>query len=268
MRKEIEEKLTILQIEVKDIRRKTARNVGIVLGIIAVFYILYYYSQLTAIFVINVLIILFGGIYIVFYAIPTLYNPLTPEENAFKKIVRAIEILEKSKESIAYKEAHRCLNKAYKILKNIELNDIEWYDETNQILERFFNNLKLIVLPAVVDSYIQMGHLEEIALAVYEADPDKIKAVNERLELEPNYKKSIVREREITTFMRKVKESMIGKVLFSLAFGYGIILTACLIYVVLTQQDFMTFARERPEIVITGGLLASGITSVTIWKIR
>lgn len=33
-----------------------------------------------------------------------------------------------------------------------------------------------------------------------------------------------------------------------------------LIYVLATQQDFMVFAKDRPDVVLIGGLVASGIT--------
>lgn len=266
MREEIEKALLRLKIEGKETRKRMARHILIFSILVAFFSLVpYFYSQLTSFWTLDALIIVFGGIYVVFEAIPTLYDPLIPEYNAFKKIARAIQTLEKSNEPIAYEEAYRCLKHTNKILKAIELDNLEWYEEINQTLKRFLDNLELIVLPAISNSIIKTEHLEEIALAVFSINSEKIKAVNKTLESESSYKKYPKPPRKIEIFTRRFRESIIGKLLYSLALGYGLVLTICLIYVVATEQDFMIFARERPDIVVLGGLIASGIT---FWKTK
>lgn len=268
MRKEIESKLKVIQIEAKEARKKKLKHILIIVILdVVLFLIPYYYPQFGFIWVIFVIIFLFGGIYVL-VAIGTWYQPLKQEFYAFQKIARAIEILEKSKEPIAYEEAYRCLKKAYKNL-DFEIEGLSaWYAKINETLERFHENLQLIVLPATANFKINIGHLEEFALALVSMDSKKIEAVNEMLESTPNYEKIKPPPRKMEKLVKTFRESKIRNILYSLVFGYGLILIACLIYVVFTQQDFMTFARERPEIVIGYGLLASGITSLTIWKIR
>jgi len=268
MRKEIESKLKVIQIEAKEVRKEKLRRILIIVILdIVLFLVPYYYPQFGFIWVIFVIVFLFGGIYML-DLVDELYQPLKQEFRAFTKIVRAIEILEKSKEPIAYEEAYRCLKKAYEIL-DFEITGLsEWYTKINETLERLRENLQLIVLPATANSKINVGHLEEFALALVSMDSKKIEAVNEILELAPNYEKIKPPPRKMEQFVKTFRESKVRNILYSLVFGYGFILIVCLIYVFFTQQDFMIFARERPEIVITGGLLASGITSVTIWKIK
>ena len=268
MRKEIEEKLAILKIEVKEARKKKLKHILIIVILdVVLFLIPYYYPQFGFIWVIFFVVFLFGGI-VVLGSIFLLYQPLKQEFYAFQKIARAIEVLEKSKEPIAYEEALRCLKKANKIL-DFKIERLPaWYAKINETLERFRENLQLIVLPATANFKINIGDLEEFALALVSMDTKKIEAVNEMLELAPNYEKIKPLPRKMEKLVKTFQESKIKNILYSLIFGYGFILMACLIYVVFTQQDFMTFARERPEIVIGYGLLASGITSLTIWKIR
>lgn len=264
MREEIEGKLRVLQIEAKETRKRKGLFLLIAITIIALCILaLFYYPQFGLLFIVAVV----GGIFVL-DGMNTLFHPLKEEFQAFQNFAHAIELLEKSKDEVVYEEVYRRIKTAYEILKQIDLSELGWYDWSNDVFEQFLDNLKLIILPAVAEGSIKTEHLEDIALALYETDPATLNAVNDKIESEFTYIKKLAGERKITTFGRKVKQSIIGKVLLSLAFGYFFILTASLIYVVLTQQDFMTFARERPDILLTGGLLASGITSVTIWKIR
>ena len=71
------------------------------------------------------------------------------------------------------------------------------------------------------------------------------------IELEPS---------RIKVIITRFKESNVGRVIYSLTFGYGLILVICLVYTLGTGQAFMIFARERPDIIILGGLALSGIT--------
>lgn len=192
MRKEIQSILTTLEIERKETRKETARNILIVVILATTFFLIpYFYPQFSVFYVVFVLIMIFGGI-VVMDSIGTLYQPLKTESYAFKKIARAIQILEKSKKPITYEEAYRCLKHAHKILKNIELKDLEWYTKTNQTLKKFLKNLQLIVLPATRDSKIKTEHLEEIALAIHSLNPSQIETINETLEKETAYKKDLV----------------------------------------------------------------------------
>lgn len=266
MRKEFETALLELRIEGRELRKQKARNILTIVILAIVFYLIpYFFPQLSQIFALFVVTAVLGGMYILFQAIPSLYQPFRSELYAFKKIVRAIETLEKSSEPIAYEEAHRFLKHALKILKEIELDNLDWYDEINQTLNRFLENLQLILLPAIAKSNIKKEHSEEIALALYSENPSKIQAVNKTLESEPSYKKAKPQPRKIEMFTKKFRESTIGKLLYSLALGYGLVLIVCIIYVVATAQDFMIFARENPEIVVLGGIIVSGIT---FWRTK
>lgn len=223
MRKEIEKALLELEIEGKEARKKTARNISIIVTLAVAFYLIpYFYPQLQALFGIEVLIVLFGGMYVVFGAIPTLYQPLKQEFYAFQKIARAIELLEKSNEPIAYEEAYRCVNKAFKILKGIELKkDINLYEKINQTFEHFLENLQLIVLPAIANSNVKKEHLEEIALALNSINSSEIEVMNKTLESEPSYKKAKPPPRRMETFTRIFRESSIGRVLTFVSCGIG-----------------------------------------------
>lgn len=265
MRKEIEQILLGIQIEEKNFRKGKAHNILYIVILAIIFFLVpSYYPPLSSLLGIGLLIIFLGGGYILL-VIPDLYQPLRREFYAFKKIVRAIEILNKSKETIAYEEAYQCLRHAHKILKKIDLDNLGWYTKINQTLIRFLENLQLIVLPAIANHSIKKEQLEEIAVALLSIDTSNIEAVNKMLETEPSYKKTKPSPPMTEVLTKKLRESIVGKLLFSLALGYGLVLLACLIYVVLTQQDFMIFAKDNPEIVILGGL---GISGITFWKTK
>ena len=195
-----------------------------------------------------------GGVY---YYI----RPYYAEEKAFRKMASALEMLEKSNESITYKEAYRCLSEACRILKKIQLHQLGWYSDTNKTLKRFLENFELTVLPATSEAKIKREHLEQMALAVLSRNPLKIKAINEVLEA--SYKKEEKPLRKPVFSWKELSESKFGRILVSLCLGYGLVLVLCVAYVFMTQQDLATFARERPDVIILGGLFISGIT---FWK--
>jgi len=176
-----------------------------------------YYPQLNALQTIGVLIGVFGGIYIFFDAISTLIQPLRSEAHAFKKIAKAIEILERSKEPIAYKEAYHCIKKAYSILDDIELSELEWYEEVNQTFEQLLKNIRVLVLPAVNSHEITIRQLEEIAFAILSLNSKEVRKVNKKLE--STYRKTLtvaipLRERLSTN--KNIKH-----IIFTSIFGIG-----------------------------------------------
>lgn len=193
--KEIEKRLVTLEIEAKERRKKTERNIIIVVLLAVLFSLLSYsYPQYVIFIVIDILIITLGVIIgIVFIGLPILARPLRTEYRAFQRFAHAIQVLEKSQEPVAYREVLRDMTYAYNALSGISLTKgVEWYNKTNEILDKFLENLEKIVLPAIQDSVIRIDHLEEIALAVYSLDPAEIDAVNKTLEAESSYKKSTV----------------------------------------------------------------------------
>lgn len=260
MRAKIKEGRGALHLEAKKARKKKALRLFIAIAIIVLcIWVVLSYPQTG----ILIFVAIIGGIYVL-DAINILYQPLKSEFYAFQKIVEAIEILEESKEDIFYEEAFRCINKAYKILKSIELKEeFGLYDWSNEVFRAFLDNLKLIVLPAITEGSIISEHLEDIALAIYETDPILLNSVNGKIEGEKSYPKGEAGERKIVSFAKKFQENQYGKILISLGFGFGLVLIISLIYVMATQQDFIVFARGNPETIILGGL---GISGIAVWK--
>jgi hypothetical protein len=186
---QIDSALLELDIKARQKRKSIAYSVIIIVFLASLFFsIPYFYPQYSAIFAIDVLIILFGGVF-AFIEIPKLIQPLDPEFRAFRRIAQAIDVLKKSKTDIAYEEAYRDVQRAYETLKNISLSeDITWYKATNDIFKKFLKDLELIVLPAIRKSTIKKEHLEQMALAIYSLDPLKLAEVNKTLETESDYK--------------------------------------------------------------------------------
>jgi hypothetical protein len=263
--KGIKEKLMELQIEAKNTRKNTARNILVIVVLVGIFLAVgYYYPQLSALFTIGLLVAIFGGVYIVFLGIPTLYQPLEPEQRAFKKIAKAVEVLGTSDKPLAYEEAYNNVNDACKILNEVKLSKgIGWYKEVNRTFEHLLKILQTTVLPAIKDNLMKEKHLAEIALAIVSMNQRKVREVNKKLVL--NYEKAEPEPSKVETFLTAIRQSTIGKVLGSLMLGYGLVLVVCFLYALGTGQDFMTFLKDRPDIVILGGLIASGIT---FWKTK
>jgi hypothetical protein len=78
--------------------------------------------------------------------------------------------------------------------------------------------------------------------------------------IEKTYEKGGPPQTITETFNKKLRETTFGSVIYSLVLGYGLILIICMIYIEVTGQDFMTFLKERPEVVILGGGVFSGLT--------
>lgn len=142
-------------------------------------------------------------------------------------------------------------------------------------LERLEENLETIILPRItqqrdIEKMIRL--LRSVAVPFSEVlkpiSLEDITNMNEQIEQYRTRGVTVAIESKLApkeTVMRKIRESTIGRGIGCLALGYGLVLLICGLYVFGTRQDFMTFARERPDIVILGGLLASGIT---FWKTR
>ncbi|MGA2310226.1 MAG: hypothetical protein ABSG57_11870 [Candidatus Bathyarchaeia archaeon] len=194
-RQQIETALARLEIEAKDTRRITEIKILVTI-VLAVFFLVmaYYFPQGSIFVLIDFLIIFFGGLAIFLSWIPTLIQPLEPENYAFRKITHALGLLEKLKEDIGYNEAYWDVRRAYTALNGLSLdNNISWYKPTNEILREFLKNLELTVLPAIRGSTIKIEHLEEIALAIYSLDPTKLDVINKKLKSESTYEKTTVK---------------------------------------------------------------------------
>lgn len=195
--KEIKKRLVKLEIEARERRRRTERNVSIVIGLAIVFSILtYFYPPFVILDVIIYLVGVFIGIIVI--GIPILAHPLRIEYRAFQRIAHATQVLEESSDPAAYREVLRDVTYAYNALSDIGLTEaVEWYKKTNEIFDEFFEDLEQIVIPAIKDSrnskkidrVVLVEHLKQIALAIYSLDPLKIDEVNKTLETEPSYKK-------------------------------------------------------------------------------
>jgi len=219
----------------------------------------------------------------IFYMITRSWASETIERSVFADLYKASENLElcskKDRESQFYlakaknnvKGAINHLSYFYHREPRSNLFKREFVKPLNQLRE----NLRTIILPRITqqkDIEKMVTVLRSLAETFSEAlkpiSLEDITIMNKRLEQ--------LRIRGITvaieskpapkeTFMRKIQESTIGRSIGCLALGYGLVLFICGLYVLGTRQDFMAFARERPDIVILGGLLASGIT---FWKTR
>jgi hypothetical protein len=246
-----------LKIEAKKTRKRMAYRI---LGFVALTTVLIlignFYPQVNALFAIGFLVGLVGAFYISFFGISNLIHPLQPEQRAFKKIAEAIDLLEASNE-----EAHDKVEDARKILDDRYLTEIGWYAETNLIFTHLLENIQLIVLPAIDESKIKKEDLEKTALAIASMDPAKAKEVNDLLE--KSYTKA--NPEPSTALLTEIRQSTVGRVVVSLVWGYGLILVVCALYVLGTDQNLATFLKDRPDIVILGGLIASGIT---FWRTK
>jgi hypothetical protein len=250
----IENSLKKLKIQARKTRKKTASKILAVVVFMAVLILIgYYFPEFSAISVIAGVL---GTLYVIFDAVPKFIRPLEPEYRAFRKIAEAIDLLEASNE-----EAHDKVKAAHKILNGRILLHIGWYTETNSIFARLLENIELIVLPAIEDLKIKKEDLGKTALAIGNMNPAKAKEVNDFLE--KTYPKAIPEPK--TAFLTEIRESTVGRILGSLVLGYGLIIVVCSLYVIVTDQNLPTFMKEKPDIIILGGLIASGIT---FWKTK
>jgi hypothetical protein len=263
MAETIDNEVKRLQIVEKRVRRYAVRLIPkAMVPIIFMTLVAYFYPQtLIAQLAMgtDLICVFFIGI-----AVSTYYRGLEPENYAFRNIAKAIEVLD-----VSGGEAYSYVKDAYKILKRRALNKrIKWYKEANEILERFVENLQLIVLPAVDKYKVGMpikGNLEEIALAITSMNLARVRKANEMLESSYERMKPEPSASTLKSFLTTTRESTIGKVLISLITGYSLILVICFLYALGTNQNFVTFLRDQPSIVILGGL---GVSGITFWRTK
>ncbi len=263
MQEEISNALAEIEIAVKNARRHTKKT-AVTTGVIVIPYVvltawigLTYPILLSAWFVFSFFPMLFALLYFV----GSLYYyiwPYSSELSAFRKIANVGEILSRQNKSLAYEEAYQCSVEAFRIFRKINLSDLVWYKETTDALARFKDNFELIVLPAIVGHRMKKEHMEQVALAIYSQDISRIKETNALLE--SSYERGKRPQKEPAFSVKAISKSKAGSFLISLCLSFGLVLALCLIYVFLTQQDFVSFAKDRPDIIILGGLIVSGIT--------
>jgi len=263
MQSEIEGEFLKAKKEARDVRRRKGTYIIIICLLIVLFFIIPYSwgPSLTGLYAIEVIIVFVGGMYIFFSAAPSVFQPLPVEKQAFIQVYNAIEVLRKSKEPIAFQESLKYLEKADRILDAQFLYEKKWYERTNQSLLEFRGNLTYLIIPSTEKFKIKVEHLEEIALALSKMDPERIKEINQKLESEPTYVK--IQPQLQKPLMTILRESKIAKIGYSLSLGYVLIVVICVIYVTVTGQDFSTFVKNNPTIVILGGL---GLSGLTFWK--
>jgi hypothetical protein len=187
-----------------------------------------------------------------------LYRPLDLEQYAFREVAKAIDVLDVSNE-----EAYNYIEKACDTLKERTLRRVGWYKEANETVSRFLENLQLIVLPAIHDSKMAKEHLQAIALTIASMNIAETKTMNEMLE--SNYEKAKPKAKAIHTLLTTIRTTIMWKILVSLASGYVLILAICFLYAIGTSQNFMTFLKDQPAIVILGGL---GVSGITFWRTK
>ena len=193
--------------------------------------------------------------------IPKLVNPLTLTHRAFQKIANAIQTLDKSQEKIAYEDAYHSLKGALKNLETLSstfLRDLTWYEGINKTINQFIEDFKLIVLPLTLDATFKKTDLEDVALALYSKNANELTKVSETLEEKYHKKNEPIVPQE--TMWHEFSQTRTGRVVISLSLGYVLILVLSAVYVFATQQNFVVFVRGNPDIIIIGGLIASGIT--------
>ena len=263
MHEEISNALAEIEIATKNYRRRAKREIKkwgpIFVGYVVLsVYIGMTYPQLFAGWLILSITVMLLPTMIFVASVYSYIWPYSLEERAFKKTANVAEILSQKNKALAYEEAYQCLAEVFQILKKIRRVELFWYRETNETIARFVENFELVVLPATSGQSMKKEHLEQVALAIYSGDPSKIKTINEALE--SSYKKEQKPPKKPVLSLKAVSESKVGNLLISLFLGFGLVFVLCLVYVFLTQQDLATFARDRPDIILLGGLLVSGIT--------
>ncbi len=258
-----------LKLEAKATRRKYAKFlpylIALVVALVLSSYLGYSYqgypyrSEIVALFFAgDYTTILIGGAFLIII-IRKLVNPLSQSQRAFQKIVNAIQTLDKSQERIAYEDAYLSLKGALKNLEKLSsfLTGLTWYAGINKEINQFIEDIKLIVLPLTLDSTIKKADLEDVALALYSKNADELNKVSTALE-EKYHKSEPPAKQE--TMWHEFSQTRLGRLAISLCLGYALILVLSAFYVFFTQQNFVVFARGNPDIIIVGGLIASGIT--------
>jgi len=270
MRKEIQNKLFTLAVAAKKTRRQKTFNVVIIVLLALFLYLLIYkYGDIPIVIIPFALVLVFGGLYIFLIALPSLYQPLTKEDYAFREIAKAITILEELDSPMAYEEASHRIQSANNFLENITLYEPEWYARVNTTLARFIENMKLIVYPAVTKSKIKKQDLEEIAIALASADSSEIEKVNLKLETEPAYGKIKPPPQITEVFMKKFKENKPFRFIVANILSFFVVLVPLWFHSILFQTNLVdSFSNTTNFLAVLAIVIALGIGIYEVTKKR
>jgi len=195
--KEIERRLAKLTIEAKEVRKRYA--IYFLIIVVLTGFVTYgaYYSPKKYYLAFSIpaaFLWVFGiGMFVLFVCIPTLIQPLKAEKLAFKKIAEAAQTLEKLGDASALPQASRDVKSAYNVLSVVSQSSNLWYKQVNDIINRFLQTFRQVILPAIedpnIDYNMKIAHLQHIALAIYSFDPAKLVEANRIIDTEPSYGK-------------------------------------------------------------------------------
>jgi len=191
------------------------------------------------------------------------------EMKIFVNLYEAIDMLEtysKSKEKVCLKKAVKFIQKAINSIRRFIENSTSvrcslFHKEIVSNFEKLKASFQNRILPRVSSAKnleVSINLLRDIANTFgrpeQEIDLNSLVSINQQLE-----KFKPIELKPEPSFITKIKQTTAGRILYSLTLGYLLILIICFVYATGTNQIFATFIRENPEIVIIGGLIASGI---------
>lgn len=205
-------------------------------------------------FVPSILIAIFSGM----AWVPRLVYPLDPLDSAFEKVYKALPyVTQDAKDQPETRLVRRLLTGAVRDLGADSARE-QLAKEASDLLSGSLENLETFLVPAAREGTLKPETLKVLAGVLSSPSMDGLRKLNSHLET--NYTPDTEHDISLRETYENFRKTRQGRIIESLAFGFGIVLFFSYLYSVATQQDFSVFAKEHPEVVLLGSFTLSGIS--------
>jgi len=188
-------------------------------------------------------------------------------DESFLKVMEAIELREKGLQNTdVLKHASNKLMEASKKLDSFLANNKDrisptWYSDLIDVENKFANNLRYRAVPALQKGMLDQHQLEHIALSFIENNTEQMKVANEIM----NEFDEIGRKSQNDNYFILFYRSKLGKLTFSLFFGFTLLFGLIWLYASLRYQNFWNLL-DNPSLIIGVGMACSSFVYLVFWR--
>jgi len=248
---QISSKLREIQIKVKRKKGKNIRYCIISAFILFILFINYYFLKIEIINKIPVEFIFIISLLLFIFITNYLY-PLDKEDDLIKTIAEVKDLLDDASLNIDFRqEAYQQLIMILKKYDPLVQTESHWHISINKILNRFTENLRNRIAPAILEDEFSSLYLEKIALAIINQNIQDIENLNS--EIENTYEEKLYEDSNYITKLNDFLKTRPGKLFISLLLGYGITIIISYCIATYINQDLRMFISNNPTIIIVGG---------------
>ncbi len=188
-------------------------------------------------------------------------DPLDPVEKAFENLYTALDYNDpepgEKYGSRTQEHIHKLMKSVSYHLSEAETPDVLTLREVNDLVGKTRDLIYGRLVPASRTGELTPDIMRQLAKFLAKPSINGQRQLNS--EIEHSYKEGEKEGIPIGDRISRFYKSRMGQIAQSLIFGFGVSVFASVIYAFLTSQDFFTFAKDNPAVVLGG---AFGLTGV------